>query len=95
MATRHSLHMMYPKSYSGFINTNAYGGRNDWEDNRVGDSGATGEGMASYGCDCHVEVGASDTRLSDFLRAPRNLGFYLKFIGNYHKLKKQNKTYKT
>lgn len=36
LATRHNLHMMYPKSYLGFINTNACGGRNGWEDNRVG-----------------------------------------------------------
>lgn len=75
----------------GFITTNAPGAEIVGKATRRRGSGATGEGKASLnGCACHVEVGTSDTKLSDILRAPRNLGFYLKFIGNYHKLKKKN-----
>lgn len=57
-----------------------------------GGSRATGEGEVSNGCDPREEVGSRDTKLSHFLRAPRNLGFYLKSIGNYHKLKKKKTT---
>lgn len=39
------------------------------------------------GCDCHVEAEATEAKWSDFLRATRNLGFSLKFIGNYLKNK--------
>lgn len=35
----------------------------------------------------------SDAKLSDILRAPGNLDFYLKFIRNYLKLKNTNLTW--